>query len=484
MADALQAGANFVNSLYNSARKTAQYNALNQQFGPGIAYDPQQAQQAAAADVSMNTIGTQEQQKQAELSNTQAELPIKQAQAKNINVQAQTGQTSLDTDAALRGTKMLGAIAGPDGSIDAASARHVLSNPAYNLTPEQIDATVAKLGTPRQFDSNGKVVSPGGVDTLNDMSQALMSGGKVTGGTTAVMNPDGTTTLYRGTSRGGEVATNIGQSTTAPLAAIPIRQQTANASTSRAASAAQNANTNTYNAGTRANNTPYGAAPGTTLPGYNNRSSANFGGGNTLPAPTVDKIGAGNPPGTVTAPAVPQLSGKPLATRTSQAQMVINANQNYTTANQMLSQLQQQANGYTTGAGSWTDWVRGSAAANLRANAQALRGQVGAAIISSMKNAQGQMGFRMTNAEFNTLTDSLGALGNEQSAAQFKQHLGYVANAIRAFNQSMNGGFKQQFQTDPYSALGINNSNAAPANKAPPPGLNLPPGFKYVGPAP
>ena len=101
-------------------------------------------------------------------------------------MQAQTGQVSLDTDAALRGTKMLAAIAGPAGSVDAASARHVLSNPAYNLTPEQIDATVAKLGTPRQFDpTTGKITAPGGVDMLNDMSQALMAGGKVTGGTTA-----------------------------------------------------------------------------------------------------------------------------------------------------------------------------------------------------------------------------------------------------------------------------------------------------------
>ncbi len=74
------------------------------------------------------------------------------------------------------------------------------------------------------------------------------------------------------------------------------------------------------------------------------------------------------------------------------------------------------------------------------------------------------MGFRMSNAEFNVLTSSLGALGTEQSPAQFRQHLGYIANALSKFNTTVNGGFKTQYQTDPYSALGIPNPSTQKPN--------------------
>ena len=170
------------------------------------------------------------------------------------------------------------------------------------------------------------------------------------------MNPDGTTTLYRGTSRGGEVATNIGQSTTAPLAALPIRKQQADAFYIAVVSAAKNADTAAYSAGVRSNNSAYGAAPGTSLPG-DNRPSADRSGGNTLPAPTVDKIGAGNPPGTKTAAPVDPLARWPVGSA-ARENVLAGANQveslgtNFDNANVVAGQVRQQLSPYTTGAGS------------------------------------------------------------------------------------------------------------------------------------
>lgn len=422
MADAAAEGSNAFaqgveaqGALSNQRRQTAAYNMLSAAYGPVAGFAVINPQAAEAGE----TIQTAAPTAQANLASAQAEAPLRQAQT----AQAQANTTNLSQSnaatAGIRGARMLQAIANPDGSIPQDEAAHILSNPAYNLDQTHIQNLV------------GQMAKPGGKAVLDTIVSALQSGGKVSGPATVVTNPDGTTSIIRTTTTGGEVNTNIGGSQTAQqgrehvyAADDPRRVQIAQ----------QNANTNTYSAGTRSNNTAFGAAPNTVLPAQRG-----------VAPPAAGANGA---------PAVPQLTGKPLATRTAQAQIVQNADTNTGTAAQMLDQAMSQANAYTTGAGSWGDWLRGSQAANLRANLSAIRGQVGSAIISSMKNAQGQMGFRMTQAEFKTLTDSLGALGQEQSADQLKQHLTFARNAINKFNQAMHDNFKTQWGTDPYSATG------------------------------
>lgn len=431
----LEGGQNAFGALQDQERKTAAYNALNAAYGPAVAYDPAQASNAATAAAQ---IPLAPQAAQANLANTQAEAPLKQAQTAQSQANTTNLTQSNNAVAGIRGARMLQAIANPDGSIPQDEATHVLSNPAYGLDQNQISTLATRMSQP-----NGKVA-------LDDIVTALQSGGKATGGLQTFVDENGQTHIIRGTSTGGIVDNTVGNMKNASLlnAATAKAREGVYAADDprRVAIAQQNANTNVYSAGARANNTAYGAAPGTTLPGQ---------GGNTLPKPSTDLIGAGNPPGSQTQIQAPALTGKPLATRTGQAQVISNADTNFSTANQVIAQLNQQASAYTTGAGSWGDWLRGSQAADLRANAAALRGQVGNAIISSMKNAQGQLGFRMTQQEFKTLTDSLGALGTEQSADQFKQHLGYVQNALRNFNQTMHAGFRTQWGTDPNTALGI-----------------------------
>lgn len=237
MADETAQGIANVGALTDMQRKSASYNALAKAYGPAIAFDPTNAFNASKADVQQQTAPTEVQQAGATLAGTQADTGLKQAEATKSSAAATGMQFSNETLAALRGIGMAKAVANPDGSIPADDARHILSNPAYGIDPAHIDPLVARMSQPQQKDpATGKVTSPGGVDLLDNMREALMSGGKASGAISYMTMPDGTTVAVRGNSLGGVSETNLGAAQTAGQqnaatnrAGLPIKQQNANA---------------------------------------------------------------------------------------------------------------------------------------------------------------------------------------------------------------------------------------------------------------
>lgn len=467
MADQTAQAEQNVGALTDQARKASAYNTFAAAHGPVAAYgliNPEAAQESQNYLLRGQTDPIAVQQAAATLAGTQAQTGLAQAgAAKDTAITSSLNFTNTKQQQ-LTDLGLLAANAGSDGSIDQNQALAYLRKHGsdINVDPDQYGAIAARLAQPHQLDKAGNPI-PGtsGLDALNNYRQGLTGAAKATGNMQIIRGPDGNPIVLQNSGLGVKETELPAGSTTAPLLQASTAQAREGVYAAddpiKAAADLLRAKGYIVNIGREANNSPYGLAPGTSLPSLpgDNISSANFGGGNALPRPSTDLIGAGNPPGSRTVGAPPPLTGKPLATRTGQAQVINNADTNFNTASQVINQLEQQAGAYTTGAGSWGDWLRGSQAANLRANAAALRGQVGNAIISSMKNAQGQMGFRMTQQEFKTLTDSLGALGTEQSADQFKQHLGYVRNALQNFNQTMHAGFQTQYGTTPRAALGL-----------------------------
>lgn len=462
MADMTQQGVETSNALTADQRAAASYDALQKAYGPAIAYNPENALTAA---------------------NAAAQTPLAAPAAQNAlaSAQATTQGKQLDNTESQRSQAAMGAARGFGMAIAAAG------DGADSIDSNHFDQTVApfasSLGVSPEDLANIKqqVTGPGGIAKAQALRQSLLSGAPVTGAPIQRINADGTVSLIQPLKTGGMTETNIGSGTT-PQAqnaatgvgklevaqqALAERKQQDSYLRAHGWTMAQIAD---FRAGTAANNAQYGpgdqAQP--VVPGGSGGQAARApAAGGAVPA------GSNAPAPNVAQPLFNRLpeGSRAKATAIGQAQTIANADTNNSTANQIIDSMGKQANGYTTGAGSFTDFMRGGGAANLRANAAALRGQVGSAIISSMKNSQGQMGFRMSNAEFKTLTDSLGALGTEQSADQFKQHLDYVKTSINKFNQTMHQGYQKQWGLDAGEALG-NGPAAAPA---------LPGGFKYLG---
>lgn len=110
---------------------------------------------------------------------------------------------------------MLQAVANPDGSVDADTARHLISNPVYGIDPQHIEPLVSRLS------------QPGGTQVLDNMGQALMAGGKVTGGTQIVTDANGNTHMLLHTATGGIQDTNLGSEQTVGQQGIPIKKENA-----------------------------------------------------------------------------------------------------------------------------------------------------------------------------------------------------------------------------------------------------------------
>lgn len=460
MPDMTQQGVETANALTADQRMAASYDALLKAYGPAIAYDPKNALTAAQASAETPLAPAEAQNA---LATNQANLQGKQLE----NTDTARQQAALG---ASRGFGMAMAAAGPN---------------ADSLDPDEFDKNVAPFASalgvsPDQLAQiKAQVTAPGGIEHAGALRQALLTGQPVTGAPITRLNADGTTSILQPLKTGGFAETNLGAGSTTTQGAtaqtgqgklalgqaqLEERKQQDAYLRAHGWTMAQIAD---FRAGTTANNSQYGA-------GDQQQPVVPAGGGG--PAPRVPAAGGAAPAGgKAPAPNVAQPlfnrlpeGSRARATAIGQAQTIANSDTNTGTANQIIDSISKQASAYNTGAGSWTDFMRGGSASNLRANVQALRGQIGSAIISSMKNSQGQMGFRMSNAEFKTLTDSLGALGTEQSLDQFKQHVEYVKNAINNFNKTAHQGFQKQWGLDAGEALG---------NKP-----SLPGGFTYIGP--
>ena len=469
MADAgadLNAGANYFGALTDQERKTEAYNALKNAYGPAIAYSPEGAFNAAKASVAEQTIPT-------EVAKQKADLLTQNLQ----NTETAGNQQRL---AAYRATQMLASQAGQDGSIPADAYDKIVRPNAslLGIDPEHVD----------QF---GQLLSqPGGVAYVNHVAQALIGPTKVTGNVSYGLDANGqpvaiTRDQYGNVhqqSLGGTVTTQQQNATTSVnrLTNTERHQGVTEAQgNTRLGIAQQNANTNAYNAGVRANNTTFGAPAGA-LPG-DNRPSANFGGGNALPKPSTDLIGAGNPPGSTTAPAplFNRLPPKGKQQAIGNANQIVNAGTQLQTTNTILDRVQQQISPYTAGTGSMLKDLPGSAQADLKANLKTLSAQGLTAWIQSLKNSSGQTGIgRVLQSEANAAMTLFGNMEQDQSAKQLQLHAQLFRQTVNRLYQHQKQAFSAMYGVQPHEAIGTEDPMAAP-----PPAGGLPQGWKYLGPA-
>jgi hypothetical protein len=441
MADLTNEGIEAGNAFTDAARKSEAYNALSKAYGPAVAYNPEAAQNAATAAANMPLAP---QAAQTALSTSQANLQGKQLE------NTQTAQTAQQL-AGYRAAQVLKSFQNDDGSIPQdAYDKFIRPNAAlFGIDPAHVD----------QF---GQLLTqPGGARHLDTISQALVGPTKVTGATTYAQatGPDGKPITVAITHD------QYGNQHETPLAGVTTtQQQNANTSGKKQTETArhdtvtesigqQNANSNTFRANTGANNSNFG-----------NPNAPLAQGGTVAPAPGAD-----------THPAVPVLTGKPLATRTAAAQQLAGTDVNIQNANTIANSMKDQITPYTTGAGALMAKLPGSVAANLHANAETLRAQAAQAVLSSMKNAQGSTGVgRILQAEYKNFTNMYGNLEQDQTAKQYAFHLGLLQQSLNKIQNIQHQGFKAQYGVDHNTVLGIQ-----PGGGTAPPAL--PKGWTYNG---
>ena len=445
MADMTAQGVDIGNAFTAAARKSEAYNALSKAYGPAIADNPENAQAAAAAAASIPLAA---QNAQTAAATGQANLTGKQLE--NTGTQTQQQQY-----AAYRAAQMLKSQAGPDGSIPADAYDKIVRPNAslFGIDPSHVDQLGQMLS------------SPGGTQHLDQISQALIGPTKVAGTTNyaQTIGPDGkpVTVAITHDQFGNQhetmlpgVTTTQQQNATTGAAKVPILQQNANTNTAKLPILQQNANANTYRANTGANNTAFGNPGG---------------------APLAQRGTAQPAPGAATNPAVPVLTGKPLATRTSQAQQLAGTDVNIQNANTIAESMKSQITPYTTGAGAIMSKLPGSVATNLHANAETLRAQAAQAVLSGMKNAQGSTGVgRILQAEYKNFTNMYGNLEQDQTAKQYAFHLSLLQQSLNKMQNIQHQSFKTQYGVDHNTVLGIE-----PGGGAAPPAL--PQGWAYKG---
>lgn len=452
-----------IGALTDIQRKRESYNALSSAYGPAVAYDPAGAFNAVKADTAKQSAPTEIAQGKANLQKTQLE-----------NTQEAGNQQRL---AAYRATQMLKSVARPDGSVPQEAYDQIVRPNAglLGIDPEHIDQFGAALS------------QAGGAAHLDQIAQALIGPTKVTGNISYGVGPDGNPVAVVKDQYGNIITRDLGGVQT-------VQQQNANTGATNAQTrqgmlgvAQQNAKTNAFRANTTANNSEFGNPQGT-LPG-DNHPSANFGGGNTLPAPSVDKIGAGNPPGSTTAnPRIPRdalfntLPPKGRQKAISTADNIVNAGTQLATTNQILDTVEQQISPYTAGTGALLKNLPGSAQADLKANLKTLAAQGLTAWINSLKNSAGQTGIgRVLQSEANAAMTLFGNMEQDQSAKQLAFHAKLFRQTVNKLYQHSQQAFRTMYGAQPHDVLNTDDPLAAATAH---PGANggLPQGWKYLGP--
>lgn len=490
-------------------RKNAAYNALVQTYGPA-AGDPEAWAKSAQAKQTQDVEPYAAPTAQADLQGKQlgnADQTIKNQDA----LRQQQGQALYSV------TQMAKTAANPDGSIDPAKYDQLFSNPlvqkATGVTPDEV-AQAKPL-----------ITSPGGTTHLDAIGSAALGAQKVSGAVAYGQNADGTSYAIEHDAMGRLSKVPIGDGVT-PTAVTNANsgQQRVKQGWQRTAQGwrrvdigQQNANTNAYNAGVRSNNSQYGAPDGTAPPQQGAIVAPA-----AAPAPSTDERSQAaaallkqyhnnpdaaiqNAPDDATAqavadlvtknhsqapaapavhgsaaPAIPQLSGKPLATRTGAAQQIVAGQVNLDNANSIAGSMAKQITPYTTGAGSLMSSLPGSVANDLRRNAQTLKAQAAQAVLQGMKNNQGSTGIgRVLQAEYQNFTNMYGNMEQDQSTKQFQYHLGLLQHSLNKMTQIQRAGFRAQWKTDPESALGMEPRHASGSGPIKT-GARLPGGFTVV----
>lgn len=493
-------------------RKDKAMNALTSIYGP-VAGDPEDAQklQNYLTTTQQDPLKTQA----LSLGNTAQDLANQGAVVTN-----RTAAAGADTGAAMRAAMLLKGQVAPDGSIPQSAIDQV-------VTPENLSLFGADPAHAPQL--KAILGSAHGGAALDHIIQGLGVGAKTIGSPVTGIGPDGQPIMTVMTQYGPREYHLDG--TPVPVlnaetarAGIPIRQQ--------------NANTSAFNAGTRANNTEFGGPGGAVAPGApaitpppaaaapvdrtptlptdlpGSAAAANllkkYGGNFDTAVQHIEDIPpagrknvldvfsaaargsmvpgerAGAPtPVAAAAAALPPLPPKGQQMRAADAQALANQGTFLNSTHSILDQVTQQIGPYTSGAYARLADLPGTAATDLKANLATLKAQGLTAWITSLKNSQGQTGIgRVLQSEANAAMSLLGNMEQDQSPAQLAYHTRLFKTTLDQLYQHAQAGYKAKWGVDPNAVLGP--SPTAPGSKpaAPPPGLKLPPGFKYIGPAP
>lgn len=443
-------GANFLAQIDAEQRKTSAYNALNKQYGPGIAGDPQaaadaakaallQSTQASTADLTNETNQQQGAGQAALVSQYGAQAGSPETTSKVLGNEDTANQ--VQRNAQTRAIKMLGnSVDQQSGAVDGAAFDQLITPNAKALG--FTDASqVAQL--------RAQLTAPGGgqhLDTLATSLQAPVAMGS--GAPVVIKNPDGTNTIRRYDKNGNPIDTTL-----AP-GQVPVTQQNANSTAENAATnrmgvpiKQENANTAAYSAGTRANNSnfgnPNGGAPGQ---------------GGAAPASANPPPGHGpNPDGTATTPQFEKLApvgSKARSTAIGNAQQIVNSDTMVQNFNNVAAQALQQIPA-GAGAGDLIKDLPGSVQKNLEANLLTMKSGELTAWVASMKNASGQTGMgRILLPEVNAAMSAFGNMDQGQTVGQLKYHLQIAQQAINQLHSTAATAFKSQWGQDPYALLG------------------------------
>lgn len=478
-------------------RKNAAYNALVQTHG-AVAGDPEAWSAANKAQAETDTADLVRPTAQAGLDKAQADTAAAQQTARRNNIFTFGAYLKNGGDPGQLDNPNVQKFLGisPD---DAAAAKQMVIGPDGKVIPERVDGLLSAGMGP--------------------------TGAMASGGVTQMIDPvTGQVTLVRGTKAGGIMENSLPQGATTPQAMnAQSGQQRAQQGWQRTAQGwrrvdigQQNANTGAYSAGVRSNNSQYGAPDGSAPPQQGGAAPA------AAPAPSTDErsqtaaallkqyhnnpdAAIQNAPDDATAqavadlvtknhsqapasatshssaaPAIPQLNGKPLATRTNAAQQIVAGQVNLDNANSIAGSMAKQITPYTTGAGSLMSSLPGSIANDLRRNAQTLKAQAAQAVLQGMKNNQGSTGIgRVLQAEYQNFTNMYGNMEQDQTTQQFKYHLGLLQHSLNKMTQVQRAGFQAQWKTDPESALGMEPRHASGSGPIKT-GARLPGGFTVV----
>lgn len=257
------------NTVSNNERlKNQSTNALVAQYGPEAA-DPQQMQAAVDASTSQQVSPYKVQEAQAV--------------AQNDQITAQNAALAQRQQGVLNAVRSLKTVAAQGGDVGAAFDSTVTPNAQLLGIKDPAElASIRKMITdnPGALDQieNGLMgnAKPEGMPVMYQKADGTQGAAYITDrGTTVQMNlPQGAT--IKGKVSGAPIQVDLGGGkygivsrdqygnlTATDLNGTPLQGEQAQAALQRAAAAQQNADTNSFSAGTRANNTEFGAAPGT-----------------------------------------------------------------------------------------------------------------------------------------------------------------------------------------------------------------------------
>lgn len=442
MPDLTNEGMDFARGLTADSRRAAAYNALSKAYGPAVADDPTNAFKAAQASAE---IPLAPQVAQTAASQGQANLQ----QSQIANTTASNTQQQL---AAYRAAQILKSQAGPDGTIP---------SDAYDKV---VRPNAALLGIdPAHVDQFGQLLAqPGGVQHLDQISQALIGPTKVTGAATYGVGPDGKPVAITKDQYGNIHQTSLGDTTPTQVVTAQTGQKNAGTRQFVAQTGRINAGTAQAREGVYANNSTFGGPVA-------------GGGGTAAPG------GAPAAGGPVTAvQANPQalfnrLPPKGKNAAIGQATSIVNQGTNLGNTNQILGNVLKQISPYTAGTGSLLKDLPGTQQADLKANLATLKAQGLMSWIASLKNGNGQTGIgRVLQSEANAASNLYGNMEQDQSAKQLAFHAQLFQQTVNKLYQHSNSAFKAMYGVAPHEAIGTDepNTSGAPA---------LPGGWKYLG---